>query len=398
MIEVDSESFLTVVVVAALAAFVAGLVSARLPLPVVVLEIVLGILVGPEVLGLAESDDFLAFFSNLGLGMLFFFAGYEIDFERIRGSPLRLAALGWGLSLVLAYGLGGMLELSGLVLSLLFTGSAMATTAIGTLIPILSDAGELRTRFGTYLLAAGAMGEFGPILLVTLVFSTKGAAQNAVILLVFVAGAVGSAVIAVRGVGRGWELLERTLETSGQLAIRIAVVTVFALGALASSLGLDLLLGGFVAGVIARIALKGREVQVFESKLTAVGYGFFIPFFFVVSGIEFDLAALTDTPLRLLELPLFLALFLVVRGGPALLLYRGVLDLRDRTALAVFSATELPLVVAITTIAVEEGHMRSATAASLVGAGILSTAVLPIVGLRLRAGRVSPEAAGTVPA
>jgi Kef-type K+ transport system membrane component KefB len=284
------------------------------------------------------------------------------------------------------------------VLSLLFTGSAMATTAIGTLIPILSDAGELRTRFGTYLLAAGAMGEFGPILLVTLVFSTKGAAQNAVILLVFVVVAVGSALIAVRGVGRGWELLERTLETSGQLAIRIAVVTVFALGALASSLGLDLLLGGFVAGVIARIALKGREVQVFESKLTAVGYGFFIPFFFVVSGIEFDLAALTDTPLRLLELPLFLALFLVVRGGPALLLYRGVLDLRDRTALAVFSATELPLVVAITTIAVEEGHMRSATAASLVGAGILSTAVLPIVGLRLRAGRVSPEAAGTVPA
>ncbi len=392
MIEVDSESFLTVVVVAALAAFVSGLVSPRLTLPVVVLEIVFGILVGPELLGLAESDEFLAFFSNLGLGMLFFFAGYEIDFERIRGSPLRLAALGWVLSLVLAYGLGGMLELSGLVLSLLFTGSAMATTAIGTLIPILSDSGELRTRFGTYLLAAGAMGEFGPILLVTLVFSTKGAAQNAVILLVFVVVAVGSAVIAVRGVGRGWELFERTLETSGQLAIRIAVVTVFALGALASSLGLDLLLGGFVAGVIARIALKGREVQVFESKLTAVGYGFFIPFFFVVSGIEFDLAALTDTPLRLLELPLFLALFLVVRGAPALLLYRGVLDLRDRTALAVFSATELPLVVAITTIAVEEGHMRSATAAALVGAGILSTAILPIVGLRLRAGRAEAVA------
>jgi Kef-type K+ transport system membrane component KefB len=392
MIDVDSGSFLTVVVVAALAAFLSGLVSARLPLPVVVLEIVLGILVGPELLGLAESDEFLEFFSNLGLGMLFFFAGYEIDFERIRGSPLRLAILGWGLSLVLAYGLGGLLELSGLVLSLLFTGSALATTAIGTLIPILSDAGELRTRFGTYLLAAGAMGEFGPILLVTLVFSTKGAAENAAILVAFVVVAVVSAVVAVRGVGRGWELLERTLETSGQLAIRVAVVTVFALGALASSLGLDLLLGGFVAGVIARIALKGREVQVFESKLTAVGYGFFIPFFFVVSGIKFDLSALTDTPWRLLELPLFLGLMLVVRGGPALLLYGGVLDFRDRAALAVFSATELPLVVAITTIAVEQGHMRSATAAALVGAGILSTAILPIVGLRLRAGRVAEPA------
>ena len=392
MIDVDSESFLTVVVVAALAAFLSGWVSTRIVLPVVVLEIVLGIVVGPELLGLAESDEFLEFFSNLGLGMLFFFAGYEIDFERIRGSPLRLAALGWGLSLVLAYGLGGLLELSGLVLSLLFTGSALATTAIGTLIPILRDAGELRTRFGTYLLAAGAMGEFGPILLVTLVFSTKGAAENAVILIAFVVIAVVSAVVAVRGVGRGWELLERTLETSGQLAIRIAVVTVFALGALASSLGLDLLLGGFVAGVIARIALKGREVQVFESKLTAVGYGFFIPFFFVVSGIKFDLTALTETPWRLLEVPLFLGLFLVVRGVPALLLYRNVLDRRDRAALAVFSATELPLVVAITTIAVEQGHMRSATAAALVGAGILSTATLPIVGLRLRAGRAEAVA------
>ena len=385
MIEVDSGSFLTVVVVAALAAFLAGIVSKRVPLPVVVLEIVLGIVVGPAVLGLADSDDFLEFFSNLGLGMLFFFAGYEIDFERIRGTPLRLAVIGWIMSLALAYGIGGLLALTGVVLSLLFTGSAMATTAIGTLIPILSDAGELRSRFGTYLLAAGAMGEFGPILLITLVFSTKGALSNALILIAFVVIAVIAAIGAVRGVGRGWELLERTLETSSQLAIRVAVVTVFALGALANSLGLDLLLGGFVAGVIARIALKGREVHVFESKLTAVGYGFFIPFFFVVSGINFDLDALFDTPLRLLELPMFLGLFLIVRGVPALVLYRNVLDRSERIPLAVFSATELPLVVAITTIAVEEGHMRSGTAAALVGAGILSTAILPILGLQLRA-------------
>jgi Kef-type K+ transport system membrane component KefB len=394
MIDIDSESFLAVVVVAALAAFVAGAVSTRLPLPVVVVEVVLGICIGPELLGLADPDAFLDFFSNLGLGMLFFFAGYEIDFERIRGSPLRLAVLGWLLSLVLAYSLGGLLALTGLVLSLLFTGSALATTAIGTLIPVLSDAGELRTRFGTFLLAAGAVGEFGPILLITLVFSTKGAVANALILVAFVGVAVVAAVMAVRGVGRGWELLDRTLETSGQLAIRIAVVTVFALGALAASLGLDLLLGGFVAGVIARMALKGREVEVLESKLAAVGYGFFIPFFFVVSGIKFDLSALTEDPLRLLELPLFLGLFLIVRGVPALVLYRGVLDIRDRVTLAVFSATALPLVVAITTIAVEEGHMRSSTAASLVGAGILSTAILPIVGLRMRAGRAAITPSG----
>jgi Kef-type K+ transport system membrane component KefB len=393
MFTVDTESFLVIVTVAALAAFLAALVGSRLVVPVVVIEIVAGIVVGPEVLDLAESDEFIDFFSNLGLGMLFFFAGYEIDFERIRGAPLRLAVLGWFMSLALAYALGGVLELSGLVLSLLFTGSAMATTAIGTLIPILTDAGELRTRFGTYLLGAGAVGEFGPILLITLVFSTKSAAANAAILLAFIILAVGTAFAAVGGAGRGWPLIERTLETSGQLAIRIAVVLVFALGALASSLGLDLLLGGFVAGVIVRLALKGHEVRVFESKLTAVGYGFFIPFFFITSGLEFDLSALTDDPIRLLELPLFLAVFLVVRGVPALVLYRRELDQTDRLALAVFSSTQLPLVVAITTIAIEEGHMRAATAASLVGAAILSTMIFPLLGLRLRGdrARAAPE-------
>ena len=149
MVNVDAGSFLVIVSVAALAALLAGWVQPRLAIPVVVIEIVSGIIVGPEVLDLAEPDNFIEFFSNLGLGMLFFFAGYEIDFDRIRGDPLNLALIGWGLSLALAYGLGGLLMASGLVLSLLYTGSAMATTAIGTLIPILSDAGELRTRFGT---------------------------------------------------------------------------------------------------------------------------------------------------------------------------------------------------------------------------------------------------------
>jgi Kef-type K+ transport system membrane component KefB len=391
MFDVDAGSFLVIVTAAALAALVAGLIQPRLAIPVVVIELVLGIVIGPELLDLAEHDDFIDFFSNLGLGMLFFFAGYEIDFERIKGRPLLLGIVGWLVSLALAYAVGGLLAWAGVVLSLLYTGSAMSTTAIGTLIPVLSDAGEIKTRFGKFLLAAGAMGEFGPILLVTLVFSTKGTLSSTLILIAFVAVAVVTALVAVRGATWGWNLLERTLETSGQLAIRIAVVLVFALAALASDLGLDLLLGGFVAGVIVREALKGREVALFESKLTAVGYGFFIPFFFVVSGIKFNLDALIDDPIDFLEVPMFLALFLLVRGLPALLLYRKEFDLRDRGALMFFSATQLPLVVAITTIAVEQGHMRSSTAASLVGAAILSTLIYPLIGLKLREGRAGLE-------
>jgi Kef-type K+ transport system membrane component KefB len=387
MFDVDAGSFLVIVTAAALAALLAGLIQPRLAIPVVVIELVLGIIIGPALLDLAEHDEFIDFFSNLGLGMLFFFAGYEIDFERIKGRPLMLGIFGWLVTLALAYSVGGLLAWAGVVLSLLYTGSAMSTTAIGTLIPILSDAGEIKTRFGTFLLAAGAMGEFGPILLITLVFSTKGTLSSSLILIAFVGVAVVTALVAVRGATWGWNLLERTLETSGQLAIRIAVV----LAALASDLGLDLLLGGFVAGVIVREALKGREIAMFESKLTAVGYGFFIPFFFVVSGIKFNLDALTEDPIQFLKVPMFLVLFLFVRGLPALLLYRGELDRKDRAALAFFSATQLPLVVAITTIAIEQNHMRSSTDAALVAAAILSTLIYPLIGLKLREGRAGLE-------
>ncbi len=197
----------------------------------------------------------------------------------------------------------------------------MATTAIGTLIPILRDGGELKTRFGTYLLAAGGIGEFGPILLVTLVLSTTHPLHEAAILIAFVVLAVAMALVSVRLAWRGWPALERTFEASSQLAVRITVVLVFGLVLLAGKLGLDVLLGGFVAGMIVRLALKGHELHVFESKLTAVGFGFFVPFFFVVSGIAFDLSALGSAE-ALAKLAMFFALFLVVRGTPAMLLYR----------------------------------------------------------------------------
>jgi len=391
MVDVDTASFLAITVTAAVAATAVTFGGRWVFVPVVVLELLLGIVIGPDVLGLAQWDEFVMFFSNLGLGMLFFFAGYEIDFARIRGAPLKLAAIGWIISLALAYSIGGLLALAGVVLSLLFTGSALATTAIGTLIPILDDAGELKSRFGTYLLAAGAVGEFGPILLITFLFSTDTPLTSGAVLMLFVVVAVFAALFAVRFVGMGWEKIEGAMETSSQLPIRVSVVLVFALAYLASDLGLDLLLGGFVAGIITRLALRGREVKIFESKLSAVGYGFLIPFFFVASGVNFDLSALVGDPTHAALVPVFFLLFLVVRGVPAMLLYRKALDLRDRAALAFFSSTELPLVVAITTIAVAEGHMHATTSAALVGAAVLSTAVYPLLGLRMRGSRLDPE-------
>jgi Kef-type K+ transport system membrane component KefB len=384
VVYVTPGTFLAIIAAAAIAGTFSALASGRgVLVPVVVVELLLGVVLGPKVLGL-HVDQFVQFFSDLGLGMLFFFAGYEIDVQRIMGRPLRLAVLGWAMSLAVAYAIGGALAAAGIVLSLLYTGSALATTAIGTLIPILSDTGELKTRFGTYLLAAGAVGELGPILLLTLILSTESTLHNALILVAFVGLAVGVAVFAVRFSERTLPLFERTLESSSQLAVRWIVVLVFALTLLASELGLDLLLGGFAAGVITRQALKERELPAFDSKLTAVAFGVFVPFFFVASGMNLDITALFASISGVLKMVIFFVLFFVVRGTPALLLYRHVLDARERTALALMSSTQLPLVLAITTLATDTGHMRASTAAALVGAAVLSTLIFPILGLRLR--------------
>jgi Kef-type K+ transport system membrane component KefB len=230
-------------------------------------------------------------------------------------------------------------------------------------------------------------------MLLTLVLAGHQPLEEALVLVAFVAAAVLVALVTVGSAFKGWQAVERTLHTSSQLAVRLSVVLIFGLVALAYELGLDLLLGGFVAGLITRVALKGREVTVFEHKLTAVGYGFFIPFFFIVSGMAFDLDALLATTKSLYEVPLFVGLFLIARGAPALLLYRRVLpELRDRWALAFYSATALPLVVAITTIAVDGGHMRSATAASLVGAAMISTFAFPLAAAAFRGRRAGADA------
>jgi Kef-type K+ transport system membrane component KefB len=393
VVHVAPGTFLAIVAASALAGTLAGVAAGRgVLVPVVVVELLLGVALGPNALGL-HTSQFIEFFSDLGLGLLFFFAGYEIDLRRIAGRPLRLALAGWALSLALAYAVGGVLAATGVVLSLLYTGSALSTTAIGTLIPILSDTGELRTRFGTYLLAAGAVGEFGPILLLTLILSTQSPIHNALILVTFVALAVSVAVFAVRSAERTLPLLERTLESSTQVAVRWIVVLVFALAYLAFDLGLDLLLGGFAAGLITRQVLKTRELPAFDSKLSAVAFGVFVPFFFIVSGMELDVSALFASVSGVVKMGIFFALFLLVRGAPALLLYRGVLEYRERTALALMSSTQLPLVLAITTLARSSGHMRPSTASALVGAAVLSTLVFPFLGLRIRArGAIEPAA------
>ncbi len=386
----DTDSFLIVLAVAAagpLLAAASGRAVRSLIVPIVVFEIVLGAVVGAHGLKFAHLDQTLDVLATLGLAMLFFFAGYEIDLSVVRGQPLRLAVVGWLISLVLAYTIAGVLAAAGIVISGVLTGSAMCTTAIGTILPVLRDNDQLGGRFGPLMLAAGAVGELGPILIVTLVLTTTSDHVSQGLLLgAFIIVTVLAAIASSVSVKRWWDFIARSMETSAQLPVRLTVLLLAALVVLADHLGLDIILGAFAAGMIVRGILKDREdVEELNSKLEAIGFGFLIPFFFIQSGMKLDLSALTGGFDAVAKVPLFLLAFLIVRGTPALLLYRKQLDRDDRIALGLFSATELPIVVAITALGVSEGQMRPSTAVALVTAAVLSVLIFPTVAIAVRA-------------
>ncbi|MGO8860145.1 MAG: cation:proton antiporter [Acidimicrobiales bacterium] len=392
-----TEAAIPTLVLIAAAAVLAPIISEQtrgLRVPSVVIELGLGILIGPYVLKLAHPNDVVSALSDMGLTFLMFLAGFELDLNRIKGPPLRLAVSGWLMSLVLALGLAFALVSTGLALDTLIIGLSLTTTALGTLLPVLSDAGVLQTPFGPYILGIGSVGEFGPVVVVAVLLTHKDPVVSSVLLISFVAIAATTALLATRAhPPKVVALLRRHLDSSAQLPVRVAVLLVFVLVYLAFELGLDVLLGAFAAGIVVRLLTVGPDSKTIESKLSAIGFGFFIPIFFVVSGIHFDVHVFIARPSALLRLPLFLALMLVVRGAPALLLYRRELSDAERVPLALFSATGLPLIVVITAIGTAEGRILPENAAALVGAGMLSVLIFPAIGLRRLRAAAAPRRA-----
>jgi Kef-type K+ transport system membrane component KefB len=372
-------SLALIVIVAVVAPLLAELLR-RFRIPGVVLEIGLGILIGQQVLGLATVTPTIEVFGDLGLCFLMFLAGFEIDLTRIAGRPLSRATLGWFVSLAMAVVSAGVLVVTGFALSDLLIALCLTTTALGTLLPMLRDQGVADTPFGGHILAVGTVGEFLPIVAIALLLTSDNPGRTALLLVAFIVLAVGATLLATRPKPpKVVEVLRKHLNSSAQLPVRIAVLMIVALVWIAAHLGLDVLLGAFTAGIIVRLFTHGDDdEEVVTSKIEALGFGFFVPVFFVVSGMNFDLDALFASATTVLRVPLFLALFLVVRGLPVLLLYRQDLPRRDRASLALFSATALPLVVVITGIGLDTGRMRPENAAALVGAALLSVLIFPL--------------------
>ena len=377
-------ALLVVLFVAALAPLVNEL-PIRLRLPLVVLELLFGVLVGPHGLDLVAAEGALRTLGALGLTFLFFLAGLELDFAKLRGTPLRLGVAGWLVSLAVALAATHALEAAGVVSDPLLVAIVLSTTAIGTLLPILRESGDLDTGFGRFVMGAGALGEFGPILLFSLVATEdRGMVATSGLLATFVAIALACAGIALRlRQPKVMEVLARGLRGTSQLPVRLSMFLLGALVVTADSLGVDILLGAFAAGTLAGLVARGPGSEPYHQKLDALGFGFLIPIFFVLSGAQIDLPALFAGTESLVRVPLFLALLLVVRGLPSLL-YRDHLAPRDRLRLALFSATTLPLVVVITELGKVTGRMRPENAAALVGAGIVSVLFFPLIGLSLR--------------
>ncbi|HLN40832.1 MAG TPA: cation:proton antiporter [Acidimicrobiales bacterium] len=370
-------------------------------MPSVVIELGLGILMGPYVFKLAHPNTLVTGLSDMGLTFLMFLAGFDLDLNRVKGQPLRLAAVSWLLSVVLALGVAFALVSTGLALDTLIVGLALTTTALGTLLPVVSDAGVLATPFGAYLLGIGTVGEFGPIVLVAVLLTHKDPVVSSLLLVSFVVVATVTAMLATRAhPPKVVALLRRHLDSSAQLPVRVAVLLVLLLVYLAFELELDVLLGAFAAGIVVRLFTIGgnsEDNKIIQGKLEAIGFGFLIPIFFIVSGTQFDLHILVSRPSALLRLVLFLVLLLVVRGAPVLLVYRHVLSRAERVPLALFSGTGLPLIVVITTIGTAEGKMLPENAAALVGAGMLSVLLFPVLGLRRLRAATGPDACAENP-
>ena len=382
----------TLLVIAAVSA-AAPLLVALLPwlrVPQVVLLIAGGIVVGPEVLDLGSPSS-VQVLSDLGLGFVFLLAGYEVEAALFASSSGRRAIASWLVSAALAAGVVGGLGAAGVIHAYVPVAIGLTTTALGTLLPILREHDMLRGPFGQHLIAAGAVGELFPILAVALFL---GIVSRFVALLSLLSvAAIALALSAARrllGRGRLLEIVRQSQHETSQAILRCTVLLLMLLLAATNEFHLDAVLGAFVAGMVLR-RWAGQSAPVLEEKLDAIGYGFFIPIFFVYSGMTLDVRSIAEAPLRVV---LFLGLMVAVRGLPALPVYRGLLPGRDRLELALITATSLPLLVALAEIGRRNGTMLPENAAALVGAGVLSVLILPSAAIALRKrARAAPASA-----
>src|SRR3712207_414022 len=208
----------------------------RVRVPSIVLEIVAGIVVGPAVLGIVEVDESIEVVALIGLAFLLFLSGLEIEFDRLRGRPLRLTAVGFVISFAIALAVSGLLTLGGLVDTPLLVAIILCATSLGVVVAVLKDAGEVSSTFGQLVIAAGSIADFGAIILLSLFFSGEGGVGSTLLLLGGLVGIGAAVLVAARGAGRSRTVMRelvRLQDTTAQIRVRGAVLLMVGFVALA---------------------------------------------------------------------------------------------------------------------------------------------------------------------
>ncbi|EHK80652.1 MULTISPECIES: cation:proton antiporter [Rhodococcus] len=378
-------SLFWIAVAAVLAPLIAGAVPRRL-VPEVVLLLVTGVLIGPYAFDLAETGSEIGILRELGLGMLFLLAGYEIDPAELRGRGGRRAMLTWCVCMLLALGTVAALGAVGQVHAEIAVAIALTSTALGTLLPILADRGLVATPLGRSVLNHGAFGELLPVVAMATLLGARGALGSLIVLLAFAVVAVAVAVLPtwiLREGSRFTQFVRLGSDTTAQIPVRLTMLLLVGLIAVAAVFDLDIILGAFAAGFILRRTIPAGDERL-EKKLDGLGYGFLIPIFFVTSGMAIDVGAVVSAPGILLA---FLGLLVLVRGVPVFVASRLERDetgkrmfgTAEQLQIALYSTTGLPLIVAVTGVAVSADQMSNASASILVAAGAVTVLVLPML-------------------
>jgi Kef-type K+ transport system membrane component KefB len=379
MTNLTFDNLLLVCLVGALVPLLLGF-APRLRLPSVVVEIGAGVVLGPAVLHVIDVDEPVAVLSWLGLAFLLFLAGLEIDARRLGGALLGKAAVGYLMTLALATPFAIALVAAGWIDEPILLIVSLSATSLGLVVPVLRDAGQNTTALGQGLVVACTVADLASIVLLSILFGAEGDARSrSALILSFVA--VAAVVVAAVMTANRWTRLQQAVarlqDSTAQIRIRLALVLLVALTALAGRFGLETILGAFVAGVVLSIVDPlPREHPRFRAGLDAVGFGILIPIFYVATGLRLDLAGLLADPAALVRVPVLLLALLVARGLPALVYARSA-GARPAAAAGLLQATSLPFIVTASQVGVELHLMTPVTAAALVTAGVLSVALFP---------------------
>ena len=369
-----------VAAVAFLVPFVLGFFP-RLRLPVVVVELIAGIVVGPSLLGWIDPGSAVTTLSSMGVAFLLFLAGMELDLGSLRGRPARRGTLGFALTFALALALSVPLGLSGVILSPLFIAIALSATSVGIILPVLRDTGRLATAPGLYAIAGGSVAEFATIALLGVFFARGGSSAIGEIALMLVLGAFAVGLLLALRRAASWEpgrrILDRLDETTSQPRVRFAVLVVVAAASLSLAFGFEAILGTFLAGIVFAVVIHGdRYERRLRAGVEAIGFGFFVPVFFITSGLHFDVGGMAD-PSELSRVALFVGILVMIHIVPALALYLRELGARTALAVGLLQATNLSFLVVAVAVGRELDRLSQINDSALIVAGLTSAVIFP---------------------